>query len=160
MPVVERLLKKRTGRDPGRHQISALHIGAGHEIAVDGEHFAEDVLLRIITAGEISAEIVRLCKQQQIFRADGLVKELHKGFPAGILGRQYIRLHMELCHVQDVFGKSGLRSQPGNEFRNDRETFFFVFIGMDLSVDHLGRDGFPEVMDQSGIHEIAGLFGR
>ena len=51
-------------------------------------------------------------------------------------------------------------SQPGNELRNDRETFFFVFIGMDLSVDHLGRDGFPEVMDQSGIHEIAGLFSR
>ena len=115
VPVVERILKKRTGCDPGRHQISSLHIGAGHEIVVDSEHFAEDLFLRVIPAGKISAEIVRLCEQQQVLRADGPVKELHKGFPAGILGRQDIRLHMELRHVQDVFGKSGPRSQPGNE---------------------------------------------
>ena len=46
--------------------------------------------------------LIRFGKQQQILRAHGAVIHLHIAFDMRAVVHQYIRLHVELCHVQNV----------------------------------------------------------
>ena len=89
--ISQRVREKRPRLRARRHQILAHHIGPAHPALIQRKRFPQSAFgFRIsvrkdfpLCSGPYAAQMIGLCQQQQVFRADRLIEHAHKRFFMG-----------------------------------------------------------------------------